>query len=96
MKKEQKNLGIKKVMFFVFIFFFFILLIFSVFFSLINISNSNILNGISINNIDVSGLSRDEASSVILEKINNKTKNNISISDSLENRYYYYFSKFRS
>ena len=41
------------------------ILIFSTIFALINIKNSNIVSGVKIEGIDVSGLSRDEASSKI-------------------------------
>lgn len=57
----------------------FLLLIFSVFFSLININNNNILNGISINNIDISGLSKDEATSKISNIIQSKKEQNLNI-----------------
>lgn len=75
----------KKIFLIIFFIILFLLLIFSVFFSLININNNNILNGISINNIDISGLSKDEANSKILNIIQSKKDNNIIIKTDTEN-----------
>ena len=69
----------KKILLIIFLIIVFLLLIFSVFFSLININNNNIFNGISINNIDISGLSKDEATSKISEIIQNKKDKNLAI-----------------
>ena len=69
----------KKMLVIVFLIILFILLIFSVFFSLININNNNILNGISINNIDISGLSKEDATSKLSDIINNKKEKNLNI-----------------
>ena len=71
----DKNL--KKL--FIIIFFIILLLIFSVFFSLININNNNILSGISINNIDISGLSKEDATTKISNIIQDKKSKNINI-----------------
>ena len=68
-----------KIIFCVFFVILFFLLIFSVFFALININNNNILSGISINNIDISGLSKEDATSKILDIIENKKAKNLDI-----------------
>ena len=77
----DKNL--KKL--FIIIFFIILLLIFSVFFSLININNNNILSGISINNIDISGLSKEDATTKISNIIQDKKSNNINIKIDTQN-----------
>ena len=59
----------------------FLLLLLSVSFSLVNINNKNILNNITVNNIDISNMSKEEATTKLLELIDNKTKNSILISN---------------
>ena len=64
MKKTKKKIFL--IIFFIILL---LLLIFSVFFSLVNIRNDNIFNGISINNIDISGLSKEDATSKIATEV---------------------------
>ncbi len=80
MDKNVKFSRLKKFLLILFFIILFVLFVFSVIFSLININNTKILDGISINEIDVSGLSKDEATNLITEIINNKINNNIILS----------------
>lgn len=49
----------------------------SVIFSVLNMNNSAIFSGITINNIDVSGMTKDEASSMLTKLINKKLKHDV-------------------
>ena len=76
---KKKFFLYKKIIVISFVVIIFLLLIFSVIFSLININNQNILNGIWVNRINISGMTKEEANSILLENIDTKEKNNINI-----------------
>ena len=81
MDKIKKNSKIKKIIIIICIIILFLLFMFSVIFSLININNTKILNGVSINNIDVSNLTKDEAIQKLSEIANEKSNNNIILTN---------------
>jgi hypothetical protein len=75
-KKYNKKFSKKLIILIIILF---LILLFSVIFSLLSIGNSNILTGVSIGGIDVSGLSKEDATSKISDIIEQKVNNKISI-----------------